>query len=210
MLLSHLTGTPHLLASLLYGAGLRLSEALRLRVKDINFEQRLITVRAGKGDQDRVTMLPKNLVAPLQAHLEIVRHAWQQSEAVHPTPVYLPHALARKYPHAAHEWGWQFVFPSRKPALDPRDGQEKRHHYRADTLQQAIKRAAQAATLNRAVSPHTLRHSFATHVLEAGYDIRTAQELLGHKDVRTTMIYTHVLNTPGLAVKSPLDQDPDE
>ena len=186
---------------------MRLGEALRLRVKDVNFEQHIITVRGGKGDKDRVTLLPRNLVAPLQAQGEVERQAWQQSEAKCPVPVYLPHALADKYPNAAHEWDWQFVFPLSKPARDPRDGREKRHHYRADTLQQAIKRAAKAADLHRGVSPHTLRHSFATHLLEAGYDIRTVQELLGHEDVRTTMIYTHVLNQPGIAVRSPLDDD---
>jgi integron integrase len=204
-LLAHLEGASHLAASLLYGGGLRLSEALRLRVKDVNFEQGVLTIRAGKGDHDRVTMLPQLLEPALRAHLEAMRVRWETAQNERPLPVSMPSALAAKYPQAPFEWAWQFVFPAIKPSLDPRDGQQKRHHLAPDHLQRAIKRAAHQANLSSTVSPHTLRHSFATHLLESGYDIRTVQELLGHKDLRTTQIYTHAMNRPGLAIKSPLD-----
>jgi len=204
-LLAHLEGVFHLAAALLYGGGMRVSEVLRLRVQDIHFEKNTLTIRAGKGDRDRVTMLPQTLEAPLRAHLEAMRLRWQTAQNERALPVYLPFALATKYPNAPFEWSWQFVFPAAKPSLDPRDGKEKRHHLAPDLIQRAVKRAAKAANLSAQVSPHTLRHSFATHLLESGYDIRTVQELLGHKDIRTTQIYTHVMNRPGLAVKSPLD-----
>ena len=204
-LLAHLEGTSHLAASLLYGGGLRLSEALRLRVKDVNFEQGVLTIRGGKGDRDRVTMLPQTLEPVLRAHCDAVRLRWETAQREKSLPVSMPSALAAKYPQAPFEWAWQFLFPAVKPSLDPRDGLEKRHHLAPDYLQRAIKRATHQANLPSTVSPHTLRHSFATHLLESGYDIRTVQELLGHKDLRTTQIYTHVMNRPGLAIRSPLD-----
>jgi len=204
-LLSHLFGVHLLLAQLLYGSGLRLMEALRLRVKDLDFAYHTITVRDGKGEKDRITLLPLTLVEPLRKHLEETRRLHQQDLAQGYGAVYLPDALARKYPNAEREWGWQWVFPSPRFSADPRAGVIRRHHLDPTSLQRAIREAARAAGLSRPVSPHTLRHSFATHLLEAGYDIRTVQELLGHKDVRTTMIYTHVLQRGALAVRSPLD-----
>lgn len=221
-LLAQLDGVHHLVVSLLYGAGLRVSEGVRLRVKDLDFERGTLTVRGGKGDQDRITMLPQSLHEPLRAHLDLQRHIWEQAERVEAgrlqsgrveagrveagrVPVYVPPALERKYPSIAREWAWQWVFPARKSGIDPLDGREKMHHLKPDAVQRAVKLAAQRAGIAKNVSPHTLRHSFATHLLEAHYDIRTVQELLGHKDVSTTMIYTHVMNRPGLAVRSPLD-----
>ncbi len=203
--LAHLTGEHLAIARLLYGSGLRLMECLRLRVKDVDFELHQITVREGKGNKDRVTMLPERVVPSLKEHLIHVRALHQQDLEHGHGCVYLPDALARKYPNACTEWGWQFVFPSNRIAKDPRSDILRRHHLHESTVQKAVRAAAQAAGIAKRVSPHTFRHSFATHLLEAGYDIRTVQELLGHKDVKTTMIYTHVLNKGGLAVRSPLD-----
>ena len=204
--LARLDGTPYLVACLLYGAGLRLMEAVRLRVKDLDLERNEIMVREGKGAKDRVTMLPGAAKDFLQAHLQRVRalHRADLQEGL--GKVHLPFALATKYPGAAKEWGWQYVFPALKRSRDPRSGTERRHHLSANHIQRAVKTAIRLAQLNRNGSCHTLRHSFATHLLEDGYDIRTVQELLGHKDVRTTMIYTHVLNRGGRGVRSPLDQ----
>lgn len=243
----HLHGTPRVMAALLYGSGLRLMECVRLRVKDIDFGYARIVVRDGKGVKDRITMLPVNLAAPLQKHLEKIRLQHEQDLAEGLGEVYLPHALARKYPNAAKEWCWQYVFPSPRLSRDPRaasgvearvptrDGdfrvevpagedaarvresglggvtrpytgpELRRHHMDESWLQHAVKNAVRASGITKPASCHTLRHSFATHLLENGYDIRTVQELLGHKDVATTMIYTHVLSKPGLGVRSPLD-----
>jgi integron integrase len=205
-LLAQLDGRPWLLCSLLYGTGLRLMECLRLRVKDVDFSRNEITVRDGKGGKDRRTVLPKSLAEPLQREVERAR-------ALHATDlqagfgaVHLPHALARKYPNAQHEFGWQYVFPSPRRSIDPLDGVERRHHFDDGTLSRSLKSACKRAGIVKPVSAHTLRHSFATHMIEAGYDIRTVQELLGHKDVATTQIYTHVLNRGAGGVVSPLDR----
>jgi integron integrase len=204
-LLAHLNATHQLMAFLLYGSGLRLMEVLRLRVKDVDFERGLLIVRQGKGDKDRHTLLPQRLRQPLRAHLADERLRWERAQQEKALPVWLPDALERKYPRAPFEWPWQFVFASAAPSLDPRDGREKRHHAGQESLQRAVKKAARLAGICKNVSPHTLRHSFATHLLEDGYDIRTVQELLGHRDVRTTQIYTHIMNRPGFGVRSPLD-----
>jgi integron integrase len=204
-ILSRLQGTNLLIATLLYGSGLRLMEAARLRVKDIDFEMNQITVRDGKGEKDRVTMLPQTVKTQLQDHLVRVQKLHQDDLRAGFGEVYLPYALERKYPNASQEWKWQFVFPAAKISVDPRSGQKRRHHVSGDSIQRAVKQTMRRAAINKHGSCHTFRHSFATHLLESGYDIRTVQELLGHKDVRTTMVYTHVLNRGGQGVKSPLD-----
>ena len=204
--LARLEGRPWLMASLLYGAGLRLMECVRLRVKDMDFEYAQIMVRDGKGEKDRVTMLPAALAKPVNEHLQKAKAVHEQDLRDGFGDVYLPHALARKYPKAGREWGWQYVFPASKRSIDPRSGVERRHHTDEQNLQRALKKAVREAGVNKPASCHTLRHSFATHLLQSGYDIRTVQELLGHADVSTTMIYTHVLNKGGRGVTSPLDE----
>lgn len=204
--LAYLEGRHRLMANLLYGAGLRLMECVRLRVKDLDFEYRQITVRDGKGQNDRLIMFPESVIEPLKTHLADVKIIHNQDLQDGFGDVYLPFALARKYPNAGREWGWQYVFPASKRSIDPRSGIERRHHIQEQTLQRAVKEAVRASGIAKPASCHSLRHSFATHLLMSGYDIRTIQELLGHKDVSTTMIYTHVLNRGGRGVASPLDQ----
>jgi integron integrase len=203
--LSSLDGVHWLMASLLYGTGMRLMECLRLRVKDVDFGYGQILVRDGKGEKDRVTMLPHKLIDPLKRQLQKARclHDLDLQEGY--GEVHLPYALSRKYPQAGFEWGWQYVFPSKNRSVDPDGGVIRRHHLDESGLQRAIKRATRLAGIHKPVHCHTFRHSFATHLLESGYDIRTVQELLGHSDVSTTMIYTHVLNRGGRSVRSPLD-----
>jgi len=202
--LHHLEGTHWLAACLLYGSGLRLMECLRLRVKDLEFEHRAIFVRCGKGAKDRVVTFPDNLIVPLQRHLANVKGIHEKDLADGYGQVWLPHALARKYPNAPGEWVWQYVFPASRRSVDPRSGVVRRHHIDESSLQRAVKNAMRRAHINKPASCHTLRHSFATHLLERGMDIRTVQEQLGHKDVRTTQLYTHLLKRGGNAVLSPL------
>lgn len=204
--LAQLRGDYALMASLLYGSGLRLSECLKLRVKDVEFDRHEITVRDGKGGKDRVTMLPNEVERPLATHLQRVRVLHQKDLDAGWGRVQLPDALARKYPNANTEWAWQWVFPQRRRWCNSKTGEQGRHHLDATALQRAVKEAVRAAGIPKQAGCHTLRHSFATHLLESGSDIRTIQELLGHKDVRTTMIYTHVLNRGASGVRSPLDR----
>jgi integron integrase len=203
---SKLEGIHLLMARILYGGGLRLMECIRLRVKDLDFDQRQIIIRDGKGAHDRLTVFPNSLRAPLEDHLSRTRRIYSEDLATGHGTVLLPFALAEKYPRAQKEWGWQWVFPSDHFSCDPRSGMELRHHVDPNGLQRAVHLAARRCGIPKPVSCHTFRHSFATHLLEDGYDIRTVQELLGHRDVKTTMIYTHVLNRGGLAVLSPMDR----
>lgn len=194
-----------LIGILMYGTGLRLIECLRLRVKDIDFTYKKITVREGKGDKDRVTMLPELSISAIQKHLEKVKEQHDKDLKEGFGTVYMPYALAKKYPNANREWGWQYVFPASQLSIDPRSGVKQRHHFDESAVQKAVKQAIRSAGIIKHASCHTFRHSFATHLLEAGYDIRTVQELLGHEDVNTTMIYTHVLNKGAISVSSPAD-----
>ena len=205
-LLAQLDGTQWLIAALLYGAGLRLLEALRLRVKDIDFHYKQLIIRDAKGQKDRVTTLPEKLIEPLHTQLVRVRELHRQDMEDGYGRVYLPHALAKKYPNANREWAWQYVFPSANRSRDPRSREVRRHHVHESAIQKTVRNSVRKARLAKPASAHTLRHSFATHLLEDGYDIRTVQELLGHQDVSTTMIYTHVLQKGGRAARSPLDR----
>lgn len=204
-LLAALDGTWSLMARLLYGSGLRLMECVRLRIKDVDFDRGLITVQEAKGGRGRVTMLPAAVLGELKAHVERVRSLHETDRREKVAGIDLPGALAAKYPGAAKSWAWFWLFPARSLSRDPRSGVERRHHVLEDNLQRAVRKTARDAGIAKPVGPHVLRHCFATHLLEAGYDIRTVQELLGHKDVATTQIYLHVLNKPGLGVRSPLD-----
>ncbi len=204
-IINQLEGYKWLMAQLMYGAGLRLTECLRLRIKDIDFSYQQVTVRDGKGGKDRITVLPDIIVENLKRHLEKVKEIHDMDLKAGFGSVYLPYALERKYKHADRSWAWQYVFPATRRSIDPRSKIERRHHIHESVIQKAIKMAIRNAGITKTGNCHTLRHSFATHLLEAGYDIRTIQELLGHKDVSTTMIYTHVLNRGGRAVKSPGD-----
>jgi len=201
-----MTGTHQMMGKIMYGSGLRVLECVRLRVKDVDFEMNQIVVRDGKGKVDRVTVLPEKVRPALKEHLEHVKRLHECDLSKGFGRVYLPYALARKYKNANREWGWQYVFPAKSLSIDPRSAEKRRHHIHVSSIQKAVKYAVRIAGINKPVTCHTLRHSFATHLLEDGYDIRTIQELLGHKDVSTTMIYTHVLNKGGQAVRSPLDK----
>jgi integron integrase len=203
--LAEMKGTHALMARLMYGTGMRLMECMTLRIKDVDFGRREIIIREGKGSKDRVTMLPIALVTPLRDQIECARSVYDEDRAASRPGVMLPDALERKYPKAATQWGWFWIFPSDHESTDPRSGIVRRHHMYEQTFQRAIKRAAEAARLTKRVTSHTFRHSFATHLLESGYDIRTVQELLGHSDVSTTMIYLHVRNRGGRGVVSPID-----
>ncbi|MES9818905.1 MAG: integron integrase, partial [Candidatus Thiodiazotropha sp.] len=203
--LANLSGVYSLIIRILYGGGLRLSECLRLRIKDIEFENGQIIVREGKGFKDRLTILPENVVNDLKDHIVRVKSLHESFLSRGYGSVELPYALARKYPQAEYEWGWQYVFPAQNISTDPRSGANRRHHIHESSVQRAVKQAVKQVGIVKKVGCHTFRHCFATHLLEAGYDIRSVQELLGHKDVKTTMIYTHVMKKPGIAVKSPLD-----
>jgi len=204
-IIANLTGTNKLIAQVIYGGGLRIMECMRLRIKDIDFDNHQIIVRDGKGENDRFTVLPDSLIQPLQLHLRYVKSLHEKDLADGFGSVYLPYALERKYKNANKDWIWQYLFPAPKISTDKRTDVVRRHHIHESIAQKAISEAAHRASIDKHVTPHTLRHSFATHLLQAGYDIRTIQELLGHKDVKTTMMYTHVLKLGGLAVKSPLD-----
>jgi len=203
--LAGMTGTFQLMAKLLYGSGLRLMECVRLRVKDVDFAANQVVIREGKGFKDRVTMLPESLQPALREHLERVKLLHEQDLKAGHGSVYLPYALERKYPSAGREWGWQYVFPAASLSRDPRSGLVRRHHVNEQGLQRAVKEAVRLAGIAKPASCHSLRHSFATRLLENGYDIRTVQDLLGHASVVTTQIYTHVMQKPGLGVRSPLD-----
>jgi integron integrase len=204
-IISLMERTPQLVVKMLYGSGLRVTEALRLRIKDADFAMRQVTVRSGKGDRDRITTLSANLIPLLENHMKKVKVLHERDLAEGNGAVYLPHALDRKYPNAAREWCWQYLFPARDVSVDPRSGVVRRHHVDPGVINKAIKIAARRAGINKVVSAHTFRHSFATHLLQRGTDIRTIQALLGHRDVATTMIYTHVLQQGGFGVASPLD-----
>jgi integron integrase len=206
LVLDRLVGTSRLIGRLLYGTGMRIMEGVRLRVKDVEFSRRAILVRDGKGHKDRIAVLPQGVAEALAAQLELVRELHQRDIAAGFGRVWLPDALTAKYTTAAREWGWQYVFPSARRSLDPRDGAVRRHHVSDQSFQRAMRQAVHDVGIHKPATPHTLRHSFATHLLDSGYDIRTVQELLGHSNVSTTMIYTHVLNRGGRGVVSPLDR----